>query len=221
MQNLRAHLSGWTSLAESRVEVGEKTYSLLHPASAEALIDESDFERDERLPYWAEIWPSAVALARHLAGLDLSGKRTIELGCGVGLPTVVALDRGAEVVATDHYVLALDFTRRNARLNTAREPEIAHLDWHSSRRRELGKFDLVLAADVLYERRNVPALAHLIPDLLAPEGEAFITDPRRKDTPHFHEAMQGRGLRSCKRSATVRQGEKDVMVLVHRYRQAL
>ena len=141
---------------------------MVHPDSADALIDEEEFDLDERLPYWAVIWPSAIALARCISKRDLSGKRVIELGCGVGLPSVLALNRGAEVTATDHYTVALEFARHNAKANTGRELETAHLDWHSPTGNGLGKFDLVLAADVLYEERNVPALAALVPDLLAP-----------------------------------------------------
>jgi predicted nicotinamide N-methyase len=89
-------------LMASTVEVGDETYRVVHPASVDDLLDEEDFEHDEWLPYWAEVWPSAVALAYSLAREDLVGLRAIELGCGVGLPTIAALDRGAMVLATDH-----------------------------------------------------------------------------------------------------------------------
>ena len=157
--------------------MGGRTYQIVHPASVDDLLDEEDFEHEERLPYWAELWPSAVALARYLSRQDLSGYRAVELGCGVGLPTVVALDRGAEVLATDHNEAALDFVAHNARANLGRKPETALLDWFSPRLGGLGTFDLVFAADVLYERRNAPALADLVPRLLAPGGEALFADP--------------------------------------------
>ena len=201
------------------MEVGDRTYRLLIPASAEALIDEGDFERDERLPYWAELWPSAIALARVLAQVTLAGKRAIELGCGVGLPTVVALSRGAEVLATDHYEAALDFAAYNARLNVGLEPETALLDWHAPETERLGPFDLVFAADVLYERRNAPALADLVPRLLAPGGEAVFADPRRKDAPPFLELMRERGFVNETRAIVVEQAEREVRVLVHRLRE--
>ncbi len=220
MQDLRVHLSGRTSLTESRVEVDGKFYYLAHPDSAEALIDEEEFDLDERLPYWAVIWSSATALARYIAERNLSGKRVIELGCGVGLPSVVALDRGAEVTATDHYEIAMEFARQNAKTNTRRELATAHLDWHSPTVVGSGRFDLVLAADVLYEERNVPALAALIPSLLAPGGEALISTPRRRDTPRFREMMFAKGFTRTTQIETVRQGERDIEVLVHRFRRA-
>jgi predicted nicotinamide N-methyase len=188
----------------------------LHPTSAEALIDERDFERDERLPYWAELWPSAIALARYLSREGLGGTRAIELGCGVGLPTIVALARGAKVLATDHYEAALDFTLHNARTNLDRTPRTALLDWYAPPAERLGTFDLVLAADVLYERRSVRALADLVPGLVAPEGEVIFADPRRKDAPPFLDLMRERGFELATEDVVVDQGGRGVRVLVHR-----
>jgi predicted nicotinamide N-methyase len=175
--------------------------------------------RDERLPYWAELWPSAIALARYLSHEDLAGKRAIELGCGVGLPAVVALARGAKALATDHYEVALAFTLYNARTNLSREPETALLDWHAPEVQSIGTFDLVLAADVLYEHRNAPALANLAPKLLARGGEALFADPRRKDAPLFLELMEKRGFENTTEEMMVEQGGREVRVLVHRLRR--
>ena len=149
----------------------------------------------------------------------MAGKRAIELGCGVGLPTVVALARGAEVLATDHYEAALDFTLHNARTNLRREPKTALLDWHMPDARRLGSFDLVLAADVLYERRNAPALADLAPGLLAPGGEAIFADPQRKDAPPFLELMERKGFENAMEALVVEQGRRRIRVLVHRLRR--
>lgn len=219
LNKLRALLQDRTELAETSVQVGRKAYRIFHPKAADALIDERDFDLDERLPYWAAIWPSAMALTQHLSEQDLSGKKVIELGCGVGLPSVVALDQGAEVTATDHYTIALDFTRQNAKTNTSRELETVHLDWHSPDKDSLGQFDLILAADLLYEQRNVPALLKLIPDLLGPSGEALVSNPRSRDTPNFHRAMKAEGFSHNTLSMTARQGERDIEVALHRFQR--
>jgi predicted nicotinamide N-methyase len=215
---LRAHLGGRTGLAESEVGVRGRAYRILHPASADDLIDEEEFELDERLPYWAELWPSAIALARDLAGRDLAGKRCIELGCGVGLPSVAALSRGARVTATDHYEAALDFARYNALANLGRELSTALLDWHAPRAESLGGFDLVLAADVLYERRNAESLAALVPDLLAPGGEVMLADPGRNEAERFLKLMQERGLSRSTRVASAGGAGGEVTVLLHHLR---
>jgi predicted nicotinamide N-methyase len=201
--------------------VGDATYRVVHPVSVDDLLVEEDFEHDERLPYWAELWPSAISLARYLSHQDLSGKRAVELGCGVGLPTVVALDRGAQVLATDHNEAALDFVAHNARTNLGREPESALLDWFSPELDGLGTFDLVFAADVLYERRNAPALANLVPKLLAPGGEVLFADPRRPPAPSFLEAMGAQGFRVSTEDSTVDQGGREVRILLHRLRRRI
>jgi len=123
------------------------------------------------------------------------------------------------VLATDHYGAALDFTAFNARTNLNLEPEVSGLDWREPDIGGLGTFDLVIAADILYERKNAAALANLVPRLLAPGGEAIIADPRRDEAPVFLEAMEGRGFEDAAENATVEQGTRTVKVLLHRLRQ--
>ena len=214
--SLEAHLKGRTDLAESVVEVSGKNYRLTHPSVPDELIDEREFDEDDRLPYWAELWPSAIALARRLSKEDLAGRRIVELGVGVGLPTLVALDRGASVLATDYYAAAQDFTRNNAKQNGLPEPETALLNWHQTP--DVGAFDLVLAADVMYEERSTRSLARLVPELLGPEGEALFADPGRRYEPLFRELMQENGFRFQTEEATVElEGrERGVTVLLHR-----
>jgi predicted nicotinamide N-methyase len=156
-----------------------------------------------------------MALARHLSERDLAGTSTIELGCGVGLPTVLALVRGASVLATDHYEAALDFTAHNASTNLDLEPDMILLDWREPDIKGIGTFDLVFAADVLYERKNAAALADLVPKLLAPGGEAIFADPRRDEAPVFLEAMENLGFEDTIEETTVEQGAKAVKVLLH------
>ncbi len=163
-----------------------------------------------------------MALARHLSKDDLlAGRRVVELGCGVGLPSVVALDRGARVTATDHYAAALDFARYNAYANLGFGPKTRLLDWHAPQTDgSKDPFELVLAADVLYERRNVSALVDLIPALLAPGGEALLADPHRKDTPVFVEKMREKGFSILTEEYVVPSNGRRVAILVHRFGRA-
>ena len=140
----------------------------------------------------------------------------MELGCGIGLPSIVALAGGASALATDHYEAALDFAAYNARAQTGRELETAYLDWRSPEKASLKRFDRVLAADVLYEPRNQPLLADLVEALLDTGGEAVFADPRRKDTPAFLDMMQGRGFVTATGSTLVENGDKKVEVRLHR-----
>jgi predicted nicotinamide N-methyase len=144
------------TLSSDRIVVGGVELTLLRPDSPEALIDEAAFERDEFLPYWAELWPAAAALANALP--DVRGLRVVELGCGLGLPSLVAAARGADVTATDWAEEAIALLRENAARNAV-ELRAEVRDWRDPWD---DRFDLALAADVLYERRNVePVLARL------------------------------------------------------------
>jgi predicted nicotinamide N-methyase len=165
-----------SQLVETAVPVAGRTLRLLHPPDPTELIDEAAFEREEFLPYWAELWPSARALADAVAHLDLRGARVVELGCGLALPSVVGALGGAQMLATDWSEDALAFARRNARRNGA-HVETLHCSW-SAPEPLLARapFDLVLASDVLYERRNVELLVPLLPAL----GETvLLADPGR------------------------------------------
>jgi predicted nicotinamide N-methyase len=135
------------------------------------------------------------------------------------LSTILALAQGADVLATDHYEAALDFTAYNARANLDQEPEVSILDWREPDIGGMGAFDLVLAADVLYERKNAAALVDLVPQLLAPAGEAIFADPRRDEAPIFFREMKEQGFEDGTEEITIEQGARDVKVLLHRLRR--
>jgi predicted nicotinamide N-methyase len=145
------------------IRIGDVTLALLRPEEPESLLDDDAFANDEFLPYWAELWPAGLALARALPD-QLEGVRVVELGCGLGVPSLVAAARGAGVTAVDWAVDAIALLRENAARNGL-TLELVHADWRCFD----GRFDLALAADVLYEARNVEPLAELLPKL-APEA---------------------------------------------------
>ena len=100
----------------------------------------------------------------------------MELGCGLALPSIVAARAGAAVIATDSSAEALALAKRNAAVNGVRL-ETAVVDWEEPETLvERGPFELVLAADVLYERPSVAPLLSLLPRL---SPEAWIADPGR------------------------------------------
>lgn len=175
------------------VEIGAYAVELLHPASAEELIDEQDFARDERLPYWADIWPSALVLARHLIAQRGVGRSLLELGCGAGLVTTAAALAGFRVSASDYYDDALRFARYNAWRNARARIETRNVDWRHLPR-DLPKVDVVVASDVLYERPYAALVADAIARTLAPHGTAFVTDPGRLALEEFLTRLRERGL---------------------------
>ena len=145
-------------LVEESVPLRGAALQVLRPRDAEALLDERAFEHEEYLPYWAELWPSGVALARRVAARALKGARVLELGCGLGLPSLAAALAGGRVLATDWSPQAIELLHENAARNDA-ELETAIVDWqHPAAIVERAPWDLVLGADLLYERRNVAPL---------------------------------------------------------------
>ena len=160
---------------------------ILLPEKAEDLLDEEAFARDERMPYWADLWPSAKALSRWLLDQDRIEGSAIELGCGVALPSIALRSRGIDVLATDYNDDALLFAQCNAVRNQAGALRTALFDWRNPH--EFGRFDLVIAADVLYEQRNAIALADLLPNLVSHHGRFVLADPRRRWAEEFRERM--------------------------------
>jgi predicted nicotinamide N-methyase len=172
---------------EDRVPLAVGEIAVTRPRDAEALLREEDFEREEFLPYWAELWSSSVALAHDVARRSLRGAAVLELGCGLGLPSIAAALAGGRVLATDWSPDAVRATADNAARNgaavetaivawTAPEPVVARAPWR-----------LVLASDVLYERRNVDLLLDLLPRLVDETGQILIADPERRPAEDFLE----------------------------------
>lgn len=173
--------------------IAEREVTLLSPANADDLISEDDYVMDERLPYWADLWPSARVMANELAIMRLAGLRVLELGCGLGAPSIAAAMAGAEVTATDYYEDALLFARLNVAVATGRSIDTRMVDW-TAMPPDLGKFDVVLASDVLYEHRYAALMADAIAATLVRGGEAIVADPGRIALEEFREELKDRGL---------------------------
>jgi len=166
------------------IEVPGGELRLLQPLESAELPDIGEVEWAPIVPYWSVLWRSGLALARELDPEAVRGKRVLELGCGLGVPSIVAARAGAEVQATDADPDALALLERNAEANGARL-ETALLRWsEADALLERGSFDLVLASDVLYERTSVGPLLDLLPRL-APE--ALIAEPGRAPAEPFLE----------------------------------
>jgi predicted nicotinamide N-methyase len=206
-----------SDVVEEAVALGGRTLRMLRPRDGDAILDEllaEDDPGEERLPFWTQLWPSGTALARAVAGRSLAGRRVLELGCGLGLVSVAAALAGAEVLAVDRSPEAVTFTAANATRNGARvettvcafdqpEPLLAAAPW-----------DLVLAADVLYEQRNVPVLLWLLPRLVGPGGEVWLSDPGRNGLEKFLPGAEATGWRRDQLP-----GDGD-LVTIHRLRRA-
>ncbi|HEX6040861.1 class I SAM-dependent methyltransferase [Longimicrobium sp.] len=236
-QGLEAELRARFDVREERFEHGDWSVDLILPRAADELIDEGEFADDERLPYWAELWPSARGLARHLldasaggdsdggggygtAGGGWGGARVLELGCGVALPSLALRSRGVDVLATDWYGDALRFAEVNAARNGLDPLRTEMLDWRHPPRG--WGYDLVIAADVLYEPRNVDILAALLGRVVAPGGTALVADPGRVYAGDFLRTLRQQGWRADEADVRMEPSAAGAQsrVRIHRLRRA-
>ena len=136
---------------------------------------------DERIPYWAELWASAVAMSGYLVDnqhLITPSVIVTELGCGLGLPSIIAGKLGADVCLTDYDADALDFAKLNWEQNLPhKKARSQQLDWRNTD--PSVKADLLLASDVAYEKRAFEPLLTAFKTLLKPNGTILITEPNR------------------------------------------
>ena len=164
----------------------------VHPREPTALLDDEDIAADQAYPpYWAEVWESGVELAHAVSARALTGLAVVELGCGLGLPSLAAALGGARVLATDRSADALAFAGANAEQNGV-IVETAVCAWADPAPvLACAPWDLVLAADVLYGQRNVDELTPLLPGLVE-DGEVWVADPGRPLAPAFLAAARER-----------------------------
>src|SRR3954469_8151556 len=173
-------------LVEETLVLGSgRPLRVMRPRESEELLVDEAFEREELLPYWAELWPSSLALARAVGARSLRGARTLELGCGLGLVSIAAAQAGGRVLATDWSADAIEFTKDNAERNGVRV-DTAIVDWSAPETiLAQAPWQLVLGSDVLYERRNVDQMLDLLPRLVDRSGEVWIADPGRQTSMDF------------------------------------
>jgi predicted nicotinamide N-methyase len=162
-------------------------------AARERMFEAARLDPDKQMPYWARIWPSGVALA-DLAlerRAEFAGQRVLELGCGLGTTASALLEAGAILTVSDYSPLPLAFCRYNALYNTGRAPRTLRFNWRSpnegavARAASGGGYPLILAADVLYEGRDVEPLLAIVERILAPDGMLWLAEPGRKTAQRF------------------------------------
>lgn len=199
------------------VQVGALALELFLVADSNALADSvgpEEFGDDERFPYWAELWPASLALAGFLARRGIPpGVEALELGCGTGLVGVVAAWLGARVLFTDFEEDALAFARANHSLNLGSPGRTRLVDWRNPPA-DLAA-DLVLAADVLYERRFLQPFLSTLEQVLRPGGTALVAEPDRAVAAGTVETLEPRGLRRDLHLEEVTAGGREHGVWIH------
>ena len=142
---------------------------------------------------FGQVWDSGRILAEAMGTYDVAGKRVLELGCGIGLASLVLQRRGAEVVATDIHPLAASFLAYNAALNALPAVHYRHMEW-SSPLPMLGQFDLIIASDVLYEASQVETVAAVVERHARQACEVVLVDPGRGHSARLATALAANGF---------------------------
>lgn len=200
---------------------GEMSVQLFQVADPNALSDAVDaeaFEEDERFPYWAELWPSGIALARFVTRLAFaSGTAALELGCGLGLAGVAAALKGAQVLFTDFDADALAFASANHALNLGSPGRTRLVDWRSLPPGLCAP--LVLASDVLYERRFLGPFLGALRAAVSSGGVAYVAEPGRKIAQNTLETLEADGFSRVLHLEEVEHGGRFHEIWIHELRR--
>ncbi len=183
----------------------------------EALLQQSPDDiavKDERIPYWAELWPSAIAMSRYLVRNQLINKDlfVLEIGCGLGLPGIVAGKYGAKTTLTDYLPEALEFAKQNWALNNATQANFQVLDWREPI--DIEPADLLLASDVAYEARLYKYLPDAFRKLCKPNGKIILSEPNRPFSKDFLRQLPQQGFDVKTSSEIVAMHEREYIINV-------
>lgn len=208
---------------EEAYQFGKDNYRLKRVKDLDKLVDAVDedlFNQDERLPYWAELWPAAIGFSRFIAGQKelVQNKSVLELGCGLGLTSMVLTRQApAYFVASDYEQDALDFAAKNFKLNRLPLPEFRLLDWRDPILN--GVFDCIVASDILYERRFFGPLLNLVHIYLKDRGRIIIAEPNRPVAQEFFERLRVDKYVTQMHLEKVMQNGKEIQVSIHQIRK--
>lgn len=188
-----AIIAGFPTQVEA-FDVAGAQIGLVTVRDLEQHVDREQLLHDDSTvpPYWALVWGGAKALAEHLVTrVDCRGRSVLDVGCGLGLVALTAASQGAVVTAIDRELAPIEFLQASAAINGATIEALVGDVVTSTLGRD---FDLVLAADLLYERAEFERLADALSALVAPSGTLWVADPQRVDTAGFYGALDRCGL---------------------------
>lgn len=148
---------------------------------------------EDLCPYFGILWPAAEALAEYIAenASLVKNKTVLELGCGLGLPSLVASHLGGQVLATDFHPDVEEYFLRNCRHSSV-ECEYQRLNWREENVSQ--KFDVVIGSDVLYESKHPREVALGLLRFVKEDGMIILSDPGRSYLQQFLSAMNDLGV---------------------------
>lgn len=206
-----------------------RTLTITRPTDMDDLLDRIAKDPEQNLPYWAELWPSGIALADAILQEPalVQGKAVLELGCGAGTTAAAAILAGARLTVTDYAPEALTLCRYNALANADAEPDAAiQLNWRRpdpAFLQEAGRgYPVVLIADGLYETRDIDPLLVLAERIVAPDGLLWLAEPGRPVAARFLETARSGGWHGPSEEHTgpwPDRADAGVVVGLHRLRR--
>jgi len=144
-------------------------------------------------PLFGIVWPSGQVLAHLMADFNIKGKRILEVGCGIALSSHVLNQREADITATDYHPEAGSFLQENSELNDASDIPFIRTGW-ADEETDLGKFDLIIGSDLLYERGHAELLSQFLNQHANRQCEIIIVDPGRGHHARFSKLMINLGF---------------------------
>jgi len=165
---------------------------------------ESEDVIDERIPYWAELWASAIAMSEYIAENEIVNEETFvhEIGCGLALPAIVSGMMGGKVLVSDYMEQPLKVAEENWKLNCKENFQSRIIDWRVLEE-DIPKCDLLIAADVAYEKRMFEPLLDVFNKLVKPNGIILFSEPKRKHTQSFYEMLKQKNFSIITTSTSV------------------
>lgn len=150
-------------------------------------------------PLFGVIWPSGEILAHLMHEYEIENKKILEIGCGIGLASLVLNHRQADITATDYHPEVQNFLNENTKLNGDEEIPFIHTGWADVK--NLSKYDLIIGSDLLYERDHVELLSTFIQNCAKQNCEVIIVDPGRGNYSKFNKIMIGLGFSLIEKEA--------------------
>lgn len=143
-------------------------------------------------PLFGVVWESSEILAREMVSFSIEGKRILEVGCGIALSSLLLNSRNADITATDIHPEAGRFLAENVKLNGGNRIPFLRTGWKDESD-GLGKFDLVIGSDILYEKEHIELLSEFINQHANPQCEIILVDPGRSHANRFSKKMTALG----------------------------
>lgn len=174
--------------------------------------EQNDPFAEDLCPYFGVLWPAAEALSMYLNEHPelVKKKSVLELGCGLGWPSLVATHLGGKVLAKDFHPDVEEYFKRNCR-HSVIDCAYQRLNWREDKS-DLGLFDVVMGSDVLYESKHPREVARGLIRFLRPGGKILLSDPGRSYLQQFVTAMKNEGYREELVPVTVK--DKDIFVFL-------